>query len=146
MGTRTPAAEQMVSALRSLTIIRGGPHQSVPVRWEEGGRRLRSRYRSGTLRRGHRSGAVSDGGEPVEAFALAGSRRILMATGTLGARGAGTLLRRVDGRSERIPIRERDACLVSAEHFVASVLDGVRSLRASEAVVRASRRGRGVAP
>lgn len=50
---------------------------------------------------------------------LAGDRGTLIAHGTLSGKGAGTLARRLNGRNELIPVRERDPHVTTIEAFLA---------------------------
>lgn len=81
---------------------------------------------------------------------LAGDRGTLIANGTLSGRGSGTLVRRLNGRSELIPVRDRDQHLTTVEAFLtlpqkpatwmALGEDNVIALRAAEAVRTAQNR------
>lgn len=84
---------------------------------------------------------------------LAGDRGTLIAHGTLSGKGAGTLIRRLNGRNELIPVRERDPHVTTIETFLALPHtpatwmalgeDNVIALRAAEAI-RAARNKRPV--
>lgn len=75
---------------------------------------------------------------------LAGDRGTLIAQGTLSGKGSGTLVRRLNGRSELIPVRDRDQHVTTIEAFLALPQnpatwmalgdDNVIALRAAEAV------------
>lgn len=85
---------------------------------------------------------------------LAGDRGTLIAHGTLSGKGASTLVRRLNGRNEHIPVRERDPHITTVEAFLALPHDpatwmslgddNVIALRAAEAV-RAARSRRHIA-
>lgn len=84
---------------------------------------------------------------------LAGDRGTLIANGTLGGRGSGTLTRRLGNRSELVPVRERDLNIETVKAFLslprqertwmALAEDNLIALRAAEAV-RAAQNRRGV--
>lgn len=84
---------------------------------------------------------------------LAGDRGTLIAHGTLSGKGAGTLARRLNGRNELIPVRERDPHVTTIEAFLALQQksatwmslgeDNVVALRAAE-TIRAARNRRPV--
>ena len=84
---------------------------------------------------------------------LAGDRGTLIAHGTLSGKGAGTLARRLNGRNELIPVRERDPHVTTIEAFLALQQksatwmslgeDNVIALRAAE-TIRAARNRRPV--
>ncbi|MGO1074973.1 Gfo/Idh/MocA family protein [Inquilinus sp. CA228] len=87
---------------------------------------------------------------------LAGDHGALIAHGTLNGKPSGTLVRRVNGKNELIPVRERDQHVTTVEGFMALVRrhpswmcvgeDNVVALRAAEAVAAArARRHVGVA-
>lgn len=89
----------------------------------------------------------------IESLVLvAGDRGVLAANGTLNGRGAATLQRRLNGRNELIPVRDRDLPLVTIEGFasaenggpswLASGEDSVAALRTAEAVAISARKGR----
>jgi 1,5-anhydro-D-fructose reductase (1,5-anhydro-D-mannitol-forming) len=188
-------ADGAIGALRSLTILRGGPYHPEPTRWssrpvdrpdiflemcvedidlarfltgEEPGEALAIADRNPaegmpdhlayvlrmgeTLFQAHESYSTAD----MESIVVAaGSDGILIASGTLGHRGSGTLVRRLEGRNEFIPIRERDAYLATLEQFIDAVegrspplangADGYAALAAAEAVMKSAKRGRIVA-
>lgn len=81
---------------------------------------------------------------------LAGDRGSLVAQGTLGGKGSGPLIRRLNGRNELIPVRDRDQHATTIEAFlalpqnpatwVALGEDNVIALRAAEAVRTAQNR------
>ncbi|MCQ4633588.1 Gfo/Idh/MocA family oxidoreductase [Shinella sp. CPCC 100929] len=81
---------------------------------------------------------------------LAGDRGTLTAHGTLSGRGSGALVRRLNGRNELIPVRERDQHMTTIEAFLALpqssgtwmslAEDNVIALRTAEAVQAAARR------
>lgn len=85
---------------------------------------------------------------------VAGERGALIANGTLNGRSNGTLLRRSAGKSELVPLRERDPYVTTASDFVhvrkqpsawlAQGDDSVKALTAAEAVARSARKGRSV--
>lgn len=50
---------------------------------------------------------------------LAGDRGTLIAQGTLSGKGSGTLIRRLNGKNELIPVRDRDQHMVTVEAFLA---------------------------
>lgn len=100
----------------------------------------------------HESYATSD----IESRIIAaGSEGSLVASGTLGPRGSGTLMRRHHSRNEFLPIRERDHFAAVLELFLEAVdggpptlatgTDSLASLTAAEAVMKAVRKGRTVA-
>lgn len=75
---------------------------------------------------------------------LAGDRGTLLAHGTLSGKGSGALVRRLNGRNELIPIRDRDQHVTTVEAFIALPQkpagwmsvgeDNVMALRTAEAV------------
>jgi 1,5-anhydro-D-fructose reductase (1,5-anhydro-D-mannitol-forming) len=75
---------------------------------------------------------------------LAGDRGTLIAHGTLSGKGSGALVRRLNGRNELIPVRERDQHMTTIEAFLAMPQnpgtwmslgdDNVIALRTAEAV------------
>lgn len=81
---------------------------------------------------------------------LAGDNGTLIAHGTLNFRGIGTLVRRIAGRNELIPVRERDPHRTTIDEFIASVrrgptwlgdgTDNAKALKTVEALVASSRR------
>ncbi len=84
----------------------------------------------------------------VESQVMAyGSEGILIATGTLAQRSTGTLVRRLRGRNEAIPLRANDIYADTVEQFLAAIegrgepratgRDGLASLAGAEAVARA---------
>lgn len=85
---------------------------------------------------------------------LAGDRGTLIAHGTLSGKGSGALVRRLNGRNELIPVRDRDQHVTTIEAFLALPQnpatwmslgdDNVIALRTAEAV-RAAQRKRHVA-
>ncbi|MBB4235930.1 Gfo/Idh/MocA family protein [Rhizobium esperanzae] len=76
------------------------------------------RMNDGCIVQGHESFAVSD----IEDMVLvAGSKGSLIANGTLNGRGAGTLTRRIAGKNELMPIRERDVHVAALQDFVAGL-------------------------
>lgn len=85
---------------------------------------------------------------------VAGDEGVLIANGTLNGRGTGTLIRRIDGRNELIPVRERDPYLTVIEGFTASShrqhawladgQDNLIALRTAEAVAQAVKKRRSV--
>jgi len=85
---------------------------------------------------------------------VAGDRGTLLANGTLNARSNGTLVRKVGGRNELAPLRERDPHVATASDFVdaqsqasswlAMGEDSVLALRATEALAMAIRKRRSV--
>lgn len=82
---------------------------------------------------------------------LAGDRGTLVAHGTLSGKGSGTLIRRLNGRNELIPVRERDQDVATVEAFLdlpqktrpwmSLAKDNVIALRTVEAI-RAARNKR----
>lgn len=85
---------------------------------------------------------------------VAGDEGVLIANGTLNGRGTGTLIRRIDGRNELIPVRERDPYLAVVEGFTASLRrknswladgqDNLIALRTAEAVAQAVKKRRSI--
>ena len=85
---------------------------------------------------------------------LAGDQGVLIAHGTLNARGSGTLTRRVGARNEFIPVRERDMNHATVEGFVSSIRlpstwlcrgdDRVIALKTAEAIPAADKKRRTV--
>lgn len=81
---------------------------------------------------------------------LAGDRGTLVANGTLSGKGSGALIRRLNGRNELIPVRDRDQHVTTLEAFL--VLrqkpatwmslgeDNVIAIRAAEAIQAAQNR------
>lgn len=188
-------ADGEIGALRSLSILRGGPYHPEPTRWSStrddcpdiildmcvedidlarfltGAEPAEALAMTGSvapdgasghiaymlrmkdaLFQAHESFATAD----MESIVVAaGSEGILIASGTLGHRGSGTLVRRLEGRNEFIPIRERDAHLTTIEHLLDAVdgkalplangADGLAALAAAEAVAKSAKRGRVVA-
>ena len=86
---------------------------------------------------------------------LAGDQGTLIAHGTLNNKGSGTLTRRVNGRNEFIPVRDRDQHLAMIEGFLATVEgsvnwmctgeDCVTALRTAELIAAASNKRRTIA-
>lgn len=110
------------------------------------------RMEDGSLLQAHESFGTADMESMVVA---AGSDGVLIASGTLGARGSGILMRRVAGRNELVPVRDRDLHTATLEDFVAAAkhqasplatgMDSLAALVATEAVASAARRGRATA-
>lgn len=83
---------------------------------------------------------------------LAGDRGTLIAQGTLSGRGHGTLIRRLNGRNELIPMRERDPHITTVEAFLNATnrsaswiclgVDAVIALRTTDALATALKRRR----
>lgn len=81
---------------------------------------------------------------------LAGDRGTLIAHGTLSGKGSGTLIRRLNGKNELIPVRDRDKHLFTIEAFLALpqksgtwlslAEDNVIALHTAEAIQAARRR------
>ena len=81
---------------------------------------------------------------------LAGDRGTLIAHGTLSGKGSGTLIRRLNGKNELIPVRDRDKHLFTIEAFLALpqksgtwlslAEDNVIALRTAEAIQAAQKR------
>lgn len=81
---------------------------------------------------------------------LAGDRGTLIAHGTLSGKGSGTLVRRLNGRNELIPVRDRDPHVTTIEAFLALPQtpatwmslgdDNVIALRTAEAVSAAQKK------
>ena len=81
---------------------------------------------------------------------LAGDRGTLIAQGTLSGKGPGTLIRRLNGKNELIPVRDRDQHMATVEAFLALqkksetwlslVEDNVTALRLAEAIRSAQKR------
>lgn len=91
----------------------------------------------------------------VESQVMAyGSEGILIAAGTLAQRSTGTLVRRLRGRNESIPLRANDVYADTVSQFMlategrgsphASGRDGLTSLAGAEAVARAVSSGKSV--
>lgn len=85
---------------------------------------------------------------------LAGDRGTLIANGTLSGKGPGTLVRRLNGRNELIPVRELEQHMTTMEAFLALPRntgtwmalgdDNVIALRTAEAVQTAARKRQSV--
>ncbi|WP_292075505.1 Gfo/Idh/MocA family oxidoreductase [Mesorhizobium sp.] len=85
---------------------------------------------------------------------VAGDRGVLLANGTLNERPNGTLIRRQAGKSELVPLRERDPYVVTAADFVGAQTkdlswlargeDSVVALNVVEALMISSRKRRTV--
>ncbi len=81
---------------------------------------------------------------------LAGDRGTLIAQGTLSGKGTGTLVRRLNGKNELIPVRDRDQHTATVEAFLALpeksgtwlslAEDNVIALQAAEAIRAAQKR------
>lgn len=82
---------------------------------------------------------------------LAGDRGTLVAHGTLSGKGSGTLVRRLNGRNELIPVRDRDQHMSTLEAFLALPQknggiwlslgeDNVIALQVAEAIQAAQKR------
>lgn len=69
----------------------------------------------GSLFQGHESFLTT---ELEDTVVVAGTKGALIANGTLNGRGHGTLTRRLAGKNELIPIRERDIHLAAVQDFV----------------------------
>jgi 1,5-anhydro-D-fructose reductase (1,5-anhydro-D-mannitol-forming) len=86
---------------------------------------------------------------------LAGDQGALIAHGTLNGKGSGTLVRRINGRNELIPVRERDVQVTTIEGFLSLARqpsvwmslgdDNVAALRTAEAIAEARKKRRVVA-
>ncbi|BCH08405.1 oxidoreductase [Mesorhizobium sp. 131-3-5] len=108
------------------------------------------RLHDGSLFQAHESFRTAD----IESMVLvAGDRGALIAQGTLNGR-AGTLVRRIDGKSELVPVRDHDFSLATIREFVnsrgqepswlAQGVDSVIALRTAEAIVISAKRRRTV--
>lgn len=83
---------------------------------------------------------------------VAGNKGSLTASGTLNGRGAGTLTRRIAGKNELIPIRERDVHVAAVQDFVTGLHgrptwlstgeDSVANLQTVEAMLMSVKNGR----
>lgn len=110
------------------------------------------RMEDGSLLQAHESFGTADMESMVVA---AGSDGVLIASGTLSSRGSGVLMRRLAGRNELVPVRDRDLHTTTLEDFVAAAKhrasplatgrDSLAALIATEAVASAARRGRSMA-
>lgn len=69
----------------------------------------------GSLFQGHESFLTT---EMEDTVVVAGTKGALIANGSLNGRGSGTLTRRLAGKNELIPIRERDIHLAAVQDFV----------------------------
>lgn len=110
------------------------------------------RMSGGALFQAYESFAIAE----IESLViLAGDHGALIAHGTLNGKGSGTLIRRLNGRNELIPVRERDQHFTTLEGFLATFQrpvtwmcrgeDSVIVLRKVEAIVAACRKRRTVA-
>lgn len=85
---------------------------------------------------------------------VAGDKGALIAQGTLNGRMSGTLARRVDGRTEAVPVRDHDLHLATVREFantrgqkpswLSQGADSVIALRTAEAVAMSAKRRRTV--
>jgi len=109
------------------------------------------RLGDGSLFQAHESFSTAD----IESMVLvAGDRGILIAQGTLNGRASGTLVRRTNGKSELVPVREHDFHLATAKDFVKACgqgpswlsrgADSVIALRSAEAVIMSAKKRRTV--
>lgn len=107
---------------------------------------------SGVLVQSHASFSTTD----VESMVMVlGDKAALIAHGTLGGRGTGTLTRRSGGRNELVPVREREPHLATMESviqaldgqrtFLATGRDNIVALKTMEALAKSARLGRAVA-
>ena len=110
------------------------------------------RMSDGSLFQAHESFRTAD----IDSMVLvAGDRGVLIANGTLNGRASGTLVRKIGGKSELVPVRERDLHLATVEDFVtardrapswlSTGADSVVALRGAEAVAMSARKGRTIA-
>ncbi|MCA1368731.1 Gfo/Idh/MocA family oxidoreductase [Bradyrhizobium sp. BRP14] len=107
------------------------------------------RMEDGSLLQAHESFGTAEMESMVVA---AGSNGVLIASGTLSSRGSGVLMRRLAGRNELVPVRDRDLHTTTLEDFVAAAkhqasplatgMDSLAALVATEAVASATKRGR----
>ncbi len=83
-----------------------------------------------------------------------GSEGVLVASGTLAQKSTGTLMRRLNGRNETIPLRANDIYADTVEQFLAAIggadgprasgRDGLAALAGAEAVAKAAATGKSV--
>ncbi|KQS83269.1 oxidoreductase [Rhizobium sp. Leaf453] len=109
------------------------------------------RMSGGSVFQAHESFAIA---EIESVVMLAGDHGALIAHGTMNGKGMGTLIRRMGGRNELIPVRERDTYVTTIEGFLASLQrpdtwmgqgdDNVIALRTAEAIAAAARTRRTV--
>lgn len=109
------------------------------------------RMSGGSVFQAHESFAIA---EIESVVMLAGDHGALIAHGTMNGKGMGTLVRRMGGRNELIPVRERDTYVTTIEGFLASLQradtwmgrgdDNVIALRTAEAIAAAARTRRTV--
>lgn len=110
------------------------------------------RMENESLLQAHESFGTAD----IESMVVAaGTDGVLIASGTLSSRGSGVLVRRLAGRNELVPVRERDLHTATLEEFVgaarleasplATGMDSFAALVATEAVASAARTGRATA-
>ncbi|PDT51231.1 MULTISPECIES: Gfo/Idh/MocA family oxidoreductase [Sinorhizobium] len=107
------------------------------------------RMDDGSFLQAHESFGTADMESMVVA---AGTDGVLLASGTLSSRGSGVLVRRLAGRNELVPVRDRDLHTATLEEFVAAARhqasplatgrDSFAALVATEAVASAAKRGR----
>lgn len=110
------------------------------------------RLSGGAVFQAHESFAVA---EIESVVMLAGDHGALIAHGTLNGKGSGTLIRRLNGRNELIPVRERDPHFATIEGFLASFQqpdtwmgrgeDSVIALRTAETIAAAAKKRRALA-
>jgi 1,5-anhydro-D-fructose reductase (1,5-anhydro-D-mannitol-forming) len=109
------------------------------------------RLGDGSLFQAHESFKTAD----IESTVLvAGDRGALIAQGTLNGRTSGTLVRRADGRSEAVPVRDHDLHLATVREFantrgqkpswLSQGADSVIALRTAEAVAISAKKRRTV--
>ena len=106
------------------------------------------RMSDGCLFQAHESFAIA---EMDSLLLVAGEKGILTANGTLNGRASGTLSRRIGGRTELVPVRDREGDLSTVADFlnrvggrvswVSTGFDNVAALRAVEAVQKAANTG-----
>lgn len=110
------------------------------------------RMSGGAVFQAHESFAIA---EIESVVMLAGDHGALIAHGTLNGKGMGTLIRRMSGRNELIPVRERDTYVMTIEGFLAALQrpdtwmgrgdDNVIALCTAEAIAAAARKRRTIA-
>jgi 1,5-anhydro-D-fructose reductase (1,5-anhydro-D-mannitol-forming) len=109
------------------------------------------RLGDGSLFQAYESFSTTD----IESVVLvAGDRGVLIAQGTLNGRASGTLVRRLNGKSELIPVREHDFYLATVKDFenacderpswLSRGADSVIALRGAEAIVMSVKKRRTV--
>lgn len=109
------------------------------------------RLGDGSLFQAHESFRTTD----IESTVLvAGDRGALIAQGTLNGRTSGMLVRRADGRSEAVPVRDHDLHLATVREFantrgkkpswLSQGADSVIALRTAEAVAMSAKKRRTV--